>query len=202
VRRLFLVFVLVLAITGCAPSEERRVAIPEVPTGLRDRPQLAVDPLLRGRSVTTTTMSLREVLEGVRGAGQAIAQWNAAGVQPMQQAGRSRLGTAVLEPSPPPAVSSSSCEQLVRATFPDDPDWAYAVAMRESRCTFGAINNAGCDSSGRTDSHAYGAAQICLPLHQRQFEAVGCQWTQWQDLGCYMRAWRHLYDEAGTQPWS
>jgi hypothetical protein len=146
-------------------------------------------------------MSLREVLAGVRGAGQAIAQWNAAGSE--ARVGESTRVSAPYSLAPsPPAATSSSCEQLVRATFPDDPDWAYAVAIRESGCTFGAINNEGCDSSGRTDSHAYGAAQICLPLHARQFEAVGCQWTQWRDLGCYMRAWRHLYDEAGRGPWS
>lgn len=81
-----------------------------------------------------------------------------------------------------------------------DEEWFIAKAWSESRCTAGAYNaGEACDGAG---SHASGILQMCLPLHQAIFAAVGCDWsTQWDELACGLSAARRLYEGVGRSAW-
>lgn len=87
---------------------------------------------------------------------------------------------------------------LIREIFGDEADKAIKIAWRESRCT-AAFNNENCDRRG---GHAYGPMQLCLPLHDQQYLAVGCEWqADWRDPRCSLLAAKHLRDQAGWGPW-
>lgn len=109
-------------------------------------------------------------------------------------------GAVTRPPAAAPSMPDSECAGLVEKYFGDVLDWAMRVVNRESGCNPGVINwREGCDSSGRTDSHAYGVFQLCWPMHQATFDAVGC--SQPLDAECNIRAARRLYDEQGPAPW-
>jgi hypothetical protein len=93
-----------------------------------------------------------------------------------------------------PADPSLACpyEQLIRHTFPDWPE-AVQVAWRESRCQPTAAN---------PTSSARGLMQLLQSLHSHRYYATGaCTAADWSDAWCNLAAARHLYDEAGTNPW-
>src|SRR5207302_1107746 len=93
-----------------------------------------------------------------------------------------------------PAIAGSSSGSgcggvvgdLLARYFGDVLAWATRIVKRESHCTPGAVNHGGCDASGRTNSHAMGLAQICMPLHQAVFAAIGC--SDQLDAECGVRA--------------
>lgn len=101
------------------------------------------------------------------------------------------------------SASGASCPgqmgELLAQYFPEALDWATRTVKRESGCNPRAVNNEGCDTSGRTNSHALGAAQMCYPLHADIFAAVGC--SDPLDAECGVKAFRRLYDGAGRAPW-
>jgi hypothetical protein len=147
----------------------------------------------RAQQVTTTTLSLREGWQAGGAALQAAAKYAAGVVVPSAPLNDGSTPLA-------PAAPSGSCEQMVREFFPDDAAWAVRTAYRESGCTAGAVNaGEGCDTSGRTNSHAMGPMQMCFPLHQAIFAAVGC--GDPLDLVCGLKAARELYNRAGRSPW-
>jgi len=74
-----------------------------------------------------------------------------------------------------------------------DGDWATETAWRESMCTPWARNPNGVDS---------GLFQLSLPLHDDQFEAVGCDPSQWDEIGCGVAAAANLYAGCGRGPWT
>ena len=93
-------------------------------------------------------------------------------------------------------ASSGGCNPavaaIIRADFGRAAPWATAIAWRESRCQPGAANRR---------SSARGVFQLMVPLHARQFAAVGCSWRQWANARCNIAAAAHLYREQGTRPW-
>lgn len=105
----------------------------------------------------------------------------------------------VEQSAPAAAPPAGLCESLLATYFADDYRWAHRVVMRESRCTPSAVNYEGCDTSGRTNSHAMGLFQMCYPLHEASFVAAGCQ--EPLDAECNVRAARKLYDRSGRAPW-
>ena len=83
-------------------------------------------------------------------------------------------------------------QNIIRRDFGRAAPWAIGVAWRESRCQPGAANRR---------SAARGIFQMMVPLHARQFAAVGCSWRQWANPYCNIAAAAHLYHEQGTRPW-
>lgn len=94
--------------------------------------------------------------------------------------------------APSPGPSGCDYEGLIRSTFVEDPDWAVAIAWRESRCQPDAANPSG----------SMGLFQMLLPLHDDLFYAVGCTPDQWSDPVCNVNAAHLLYRGAGRQPWN
>jgi hypothetical protein len=81
---------------------------------------------------------------------------------------------------------------IIRADFGRSWSWAVGIAWRESRCQPGAANRR---------SSARGLFQMMVPLHARDFAAVGCSWRQWANAWCNAGAAAHLYRSAGSRPW-
>lgn len=81
---------------------------------------------------------------------------------------------------------------IIKADFGRNAGWATAVAWRESRCIPTAANRR---------SAARGLFQLMVPLHARQFAAVGCSWRQWSNAYCNAAAAAHLFREQGSRPW-
>lgn len=110
-------------------------------------------------------------------------------------------GRPVSDLNPSASIAApSECQRLLRAYFSDVYDWALHIVERESNCTPGAVNyREGCDTSGRTVSHAEGYWQLCWPLHAALAARAGC--SDPLDGDCNMRMARVLYDEAGRAPW-
>lgn len=110
------------------------------------------------------------------------------------------------KPAPPVTVPPGlNCPQwgqaLVQYFGYNETPKADAIMWRESRCVPTAVNTrAGCDSSGRTNSHAQGLMQMCVPLLDAQFDAVGCH-LNYLDGICNIRAAKHLRDQVGWGPW-
>jgi hypothetical protein len=86
----------------------------------------------------------------------------------------------------------ASIVRIIQRDFGRAAPWAIGVAWRESRCQPGAANRR---------SQARGLFQMMVPLHARQFAAVGCSWRQWANAQCNAAAAAHLYREQGTRPW-
>jgi hypothetical protein len=104
-------------------------------------------------------------------------------------------------PSPPGACAGTPVGALIAKYFPaEQVAWFSDIAHRESRCTLGAFNPEGCDTSGRTDSHAYGPLQMCLPLHEGFMAAVGCA-GKYRDDACTVAAAAALRRSVGRSPW-
>ena len=99
------------------------------------------------------------------------------------------VGTQTAEAStrgcPAPIVA------IIRRDFGRAAGWATAIAWRESRCIPTAHNRSG----------ASGLFQMMLPLHARQFTAVGCSPRQWSNAYCNTAAAAHLYHQVGSRPW-
>lgn len=93
-----------------------------------------------------------------------------------------------------PTSPSSGCAHadLIRSIWGDAAEWAIGIAMRESRCSPGEVSPTGC----------MGLFQVCLPLHNHRFIAVGCDPSQWADPTCNVKAAYRLYQENGTDPWA
>jgi hypothetical protein len=98
-----------------------------------------------------------------------------------------------------PVPTSGDCGSLLVRYFGDVLAWAQRIVQRESGCDPGAYNPAGCDSSGRTNSHAEGFWQICVPLNAWAFSRAGCSSPLEGD--CNMRAARVMFDTEGESPW-
>ena len=89
---------------------------------------------------------------------------------------------------------SVDCYQALDRHWPAATrQWARDIVWRESRNTPTAAN---------PRSTARGCGQMLLSLHGWRFTAVGCSPAQWADPDCNVRAMLHLYNEAGTSPWS
>ncbi len=78
---------------------------------------------------------------------------------------------------------------------------ADQITWHESRCIPGVTNPLGCDGSNRTNSHAKGLMQICVPLNDQDFDAVGCHQNYFDGV-CNIRAAKHLRDRNGWSPWN
>jgi hypothetical protein len=99
------------------------------------------------------------------------------------------------------ACAGTAVGALIAKYFPPEQvAWFSDIAHRESRCTLGAFNPEGCDTSGRTDSHAYGPLQMCLPLHEGFMAAVGCA-GKYRDDACTVAAAAALRRSVGRSPW-
>ena len=120
--------------------------------------------------------------------------------QRMASAPTSAAPSAAFAPSIASVMAPSDCEGLLHHYFGDVYSWALHIVTRESRCTPGAVNyREGCDTSGRTQSHAEGYWQICWPQHSALAARAGC--SNPLDGDCNMRMARALYDEEGRGPW-
>jgi len=87
-------------------------------------------------------------------------------------------------------------ERAIRRTWAGtgDENTMVAIAWRESACTPWARNPNGVDS---------GLFQLSLPLHDDLFWAVGCNPdTQWDELGCGVKAAKQLWNGCSIGPWS
>lgn len=85
-------------------------------------------------------------------------------------------------------------EQVIREEWAgsgESEQWLFKIVWRESNFLPWAHNREG----------ASGLFQMLLPLHNRQFLAVGCDPAQWADARCNAAAARHLYNTAGRAPW-
>jgi hypothetical protein len=82
--------------------------------------------------------------------------------------------------------------RIIQADFGRSASWAVGIAWRESRCQPSAANKR---------SSARGVFQLLVPLHARQYAAVGCSWRQWANPYCNIAAAAHLFHEQGTRPW-
>lgn len=85
-------------------------------------------------------------------------------------------------------------EQVIREEWAgsgESEDWLFRIVWRESNFLPWARNRSG----------ASGLFQLMLPLHNRQFVAVGCDPGQWAEARCNAAAARHLYATAGRSPW-
>jgi hypothetical protein len=82
--------------------------------------------------------------------------------------------------------------RIIQRDFGRNAGWAVAIAWRESRCQANAANRR---------SQARGIFQMMVPLHWRQFAAVGCSWRQWANPSCNIAAAAHLFHEQGARPW-
>lgn len=83
-------------------------------------------------------------------------------------------------------------ENLIRATFPEDPDTAVAIAQCESSLNPEAVNHH--NPNGSYDS---GLMQI-NSVHTPRLSELGLDPKNAQDNLTYARI---LYDERGWQPW-
>jgi hypothetical protein len=94
------------------------------------------------------------------------------------------------------ATGSSGCPaaivRIIQRDFGRNAAWAVGIAWRESRCQANAANRR---------SQARGIFQMMVPLHARQFAAVGCSWRQWANPSCNIAAAAHLFHEQGARPW-
>lgn len=154
---------------------------------------------------TTTTFDLRAFAvwwgERIQELAEETAKQNAAEVNGHAGTGAMDAASHSAPVVSRPSAAPSGCqyEGLIRSIWTQDADFAIKVAMRESRCTAGAVNNEGCDRSGRTASHALGVFQMCYPLHQASFDAAGCNAPL--DAECGIKAAWQLYLAAGRGPW-
>ena len=90
------------------------------------------------------------------------------------------------------AGNTDAAEDLVRLTFPEDPDTAVRIARRESGLRCGARN---------PTSSASGIMQI-MGLHAPRAARMGVQWQEVQ-TSCLanLAVARALYNESKWQPW-
>jgi len=90
------------------------------------------------------------------------------------------------------AGNTDAAEDLVRLTFPEDPDRAVRIARRESGLRCNADN---------PHSSAAGIMQT-LDLHEPRARRMGMTWGQVQ-TSCLanLAVARALYDEQGWRPW-
>ena len=88
--------------------------------------------------------------------------------------------------------NTDAAEDLVRLTFPEDPDTAVRIARRESGLRCGARN---------PTSSASGIMQI-MGLHAPRAARMGVQWQEVQ-TSCLVNlaVARALYNESKWQPW-
>ena len=93
--------------------------------------------------------------------------------------------------SPRPGCPASVVN-IIKRDFGRSWSWAVGIAWRESRCQPGAANRR---------SQARGVFQLMVPLHWRDFAAVGCSWRQWANPTCNIGAAAHLFRGQGTSPW-
>lgn len=178
---------------------------------------VTVDPpshLLGPAPMHTTTTTTTTVDHEASGRWYAVARlndvarWNAsarAGLSRQQTRRNGRSGTAISHSVPTPAPStvaapSGSCWALLQRYFGDDLAWAQRTVRRESGCTAAVNQHEGCDTSGRTNSRAEGPFQMCVPMHEPTFAAVGCS-GRYLDIECNIKAARRLYDSNGHAPW-
>lgn len=208
IRRLFLVpcCVVLPLLTGCGGALPRVQMQPEK-TAVETTSDTLMSPA--ERVATDHYVRMMMVKNAVRLAQvrdtYARLLWDAAALKNAEAVNaqvRAEQATSYRPPATAPApliLNAGSCEQLVAKYFPDDTAWAERIAQRESHCTAGAVNNEGCDTSGRTNSHALGVFQLCYPLHQAAFDTAGCNHPL--ELECGIRAARALYDSAGRGPW-
>lgn len=92
------------------------------------------------------------------------------------------------------AGDRGAVEQVIREEWAGSGEseaWLFAIVWRESNFLPWAHNREG----------ASGLFQMLLPLHNRQFLAVGCDPSQWANARCNAAAARHLYNTAGRSPW-
>ena len=91
-------------------------------------------------------------------------------------------------------TASADCYEAIDRHWPvASRQWARGIVNRESRNQPTAAN---------PSSTARGCGQLLLSLHGWRFTAVGCSPALWADPDCNVRAMLHLYNEAGTSPWS
>ena len=106
------------------------------------------------------------------------------------------LVVALLVPAKAAQAQTKGCPgpivAIIKADFGRNWQWATGIAWRESRCQPGAANRR---------SAARGIFQMMVPLHARQFAAVGCSWRQWANPYCNVGAAAHLFREQGSRPW-
>ncbi len=76
-------------------------------------------------------------------------------------------------------------------TFGRHCDWALRVVERESSWQPGVVSPTGCK----------GLFQMAIPLHNRIFEAIGYQGSDWDDPIANTLAAKHLFDLDGKSPW-
>lgn len=192
------------------------VACGDIHTG---RP-VTVDPpshLLGPAPMHTTTTTTTTTTVDRRASGRwyavarlnDVARWNASAKKNAETAARSgadsrsvnsRRNTGAGLPKPAVSAPSGSCWALLQQYFGDDLAWAQRTVRRESGCTAAVNQHEGCDTSGRTNSRAEGPFQMCVPMHEPTFAAVGCS-GRYLDIECNIKAARRLYDSNGHAPW-
>jgi hypothetical protein len=88
--------------------------------------------------------------------------------------------------------NTDAAEDLVRLTFPEDPDTAVRIARRESGLR--------CDADNPTSS-ASGIMQL-MSIHAPRANRMGVTWWEVQ-YSCLanLTVARAMYDEGGWRPW-
>lgn len=79
-------------------------------------------------------------------------------------------------------------EDLIRDTFPEDPDRALAIAKCESNLNPNALSK----------THDGGVFQIHVPVHQERLTELGLDIWDPEDNVKFARI---LYEERGWKPW-
>ncbi len=102
----------------------------------------------------------------------------------------------------PGGVCPASIDREILAVFgAADAPRVLTIIRHESRCNPSAANTfASCDGGGR--HWAKGLMQVCLPMHARMYEAVGCVAAQWAEVRCHLRAARELLRVSGWRAWA
>lgn len=111
-------------------------------------------------------------------------------VTPQQQVAVWAAAQRVIADLPSPGPSGCAYEGLIRSVFVEDPDWAIAIAIRESHCQPDAYNPSGSE----------GLFQ--LYHHDDLLDAVGCTAADWAEPWCNVRAAHLLYLGTGRAPWN